>query len=198
MRYLLLLLSTVFAVAAEAQSFSVAAASLNQQRISTDITGMKVLAAWGAFNTAGGIAGSLSSDREEGQRFYQMSAVFGVVNLSIAGLGYYGAKREQAKKYDCSRSLNRYESTRRIYLLNAGLDGLYISTGLYLNARAQGATAHPALLRGYGHALILQGAALLLFDVSMYTAHSRSSKGWYKAMQGICLTGDGIGLRYTL
>lgn len=158
---------------------------------------MRVLAGWGALNTLGGISGYLSSANEESRRFYQMSTAFGVINLSIAGPGYYSARHERDKKYDCSHALNRYESTRRIYLLNAGLDGLYISTGLYLKARSK-STSHPELLRGYGNALILQGAGLLLFDVSMYTAHSRRSKGWYKALAGVCLTGDGIGLRYTL
>ena len=159
---------------------------------------MRVLGAWGLVNTIGGIAGAVTADREDWQYFHQMNAAWGIVNLSIAGLSYLGARREMGKAYSGSRALHRYESTRRLYLLNAGLDGLYIATGVYLTERARRGGDNEALFRGFGKSLILQGAGLLLFDVNMLLAHGRRDRAWYRALQGVSLTGNGVGWRYVL
>jgi len=159
---------------------------------------MKVLATWGFINTLEGIIGSISSDQAEWKHFHQMNAAWGVVNLSIAGLGYMGARKELTKKYSSTDALHRYESTKRLYLINAGLDGLYISTGVFLNEYARRATSHSELYHGFGKSLMLQGAGLLLFDISMFSSHHHQDKNWYKALQGLCLTEQGIGWRYVL
>lgn len=181
-----------FAGAADTASF----ATLSKARTSTDLTGMKVLAGWGALNTVAGIAGFASADNEASKHFHQMNAAWGVINLSIAGLGYLGARRELKKTYTSSQALHRYEATKRLYLLNAGLDGLYIATGAFLSEHAKHTGGNRDMYRGFGKSLLLQGAGLLLFDVAMFTAHHRQDKRWYKVLQGVCLTGDGIGWRW--
>lgn len=199
LRLRFIIVALLLTVIADAQSGNVNAdfRSLSQQRIHTDMTGMKVLGTWGAVNTIAGIAGAIAADDPQWKHFHQMNAVWGVVNLSIAGLGYMGARRELGKEYSSSRALHRYESTKRLFLLNAGLDGLYIGTGAFLTQHARH-SGDADLYRGFGQSLLLQGAGLLIFDVSMFCAHHSKDKLWYKALQGVTFTGNGIGLRYAL
>jgi hypothetical protein len=52
------------------------------------------------------------------------------------------------------------------------------------------------MYRGFGKSLLLQGIGLLMFDSGMYFAHGRADKAWYRVLQGVVVTGDGIGGRY--
>jgi hypothetical protein len=171
---------------------------LNKARIKTDMVGMRVLGTWGLINAASGIAGAFAAKNDEWKHFHQMNAAWGLVNLGIAGLGYLGAKRDLARHYEYDRALHRYEATRRLYLINAGLDGLYISAGLFLREHAKHSGNKAAMYRGFGKSLIFQGAGLLLFDAAMFAAHHKQDKAWYRALQGLSLTGDGIGWRYVI
>ena len=56
------------------------------------------------------------------------------------------------------------EAFRRLLLINAGLDLLYIATGVVL------CTRRDDLARGFGLAILIQGAFLLLFDMSWWWA----------------------------
>jgi hypothetical protein len=192
-------LFTCLNVAIHAQSNDAALdfRALNQRRIHTDITGMKVLGTWGAVNTVAGITGALVANDDEWKHFHQMNAVWGVVNMSIAGLGYLGARRDRAKELSSTRALHRYEATKRLYLLNAGLDGLYIGTGAFLLARSR-QSSDPDLHRGFGKSLVLQGIGLLAFDATMFCAHHHQDKRWYKLLEGVSFSGTGIGYRYAL
>jgi hypothetical protein len=199
-RYLLiaLLCLNIAAIAQEDESgISSDFRSLNQCRIRTDMTGMKVLGTWGAANTVAGVAGMIAARDDDWKHFHQMNTVWGVVNLGIAGMGYLGARRERVKEYSNSHMLHRYESTKRLYLLNAGLDGLYIGTGAFLTQHARHG-GDPELYRGFGRSLLLQGAGLLIFDVSMFCAHHSQDKRWYKILQGVAFTGTGLSLNYAL
>jgi len=200
-RFHLLLLFLALGISAIAQDEESGISSdfhaLNQARIRTDMTGMKVLGAWGAANTVAGVAGMIAAKEEDWKHFHQMNTVWGVVNLGIAGMGYLGARRERAKEMSNSRMLHRYESTKRLYLLNAGLDGLYIGTGAFLTQHARH-SGDPELYRGFGRSLLLQGAGLLIFDASMFCAHHSRDKRWYKILQGVTFTGTGLSLNYAL
>jgi hypothetical protein len=171
---------------------------LNIHRLQIDRTGMRVLGAWGLASTVAGVAGAVSAKDEEWKRFHQMNAVWGIVNLGIAGLGYMGAGREMKKSFSNTEALHAYESDKRLYLINGGLDVLYIASGVFLTEHAKHSGDDAAMYRGFGKSLILQGAGLLLFDASMFLAHNRQDKAWYKALQGVCITGDGIGWRYAI
>jgi hypothetical protein len=172
--------------------------NLSTRRIHTNMTGMRLLGTWGLANTVAGIAGAVSAKDKQWQHFHQMNAAWGVVNSGIAGLGYIGARRELNKSLSNSEGLHRYEATKRLYLINAGLDGLYIGTGFFLTEHAKHTSDHTELYRGFGKSLIVQGAGLLLFDVGMFLSHQRTDKSWYRAIQGLTVTGDGIGWRYAL
>ena len=173
--------------------------SLNAERIHTNMGGMKLLGGWGLANTLTGIAGALTAKDPEYQHFHQMNAAWGIVNLGIAALGYMGARRELHQPVGNARALHLYESTKRMYLINAGLDGLYIATGVFLTEHARNAAPDDHdLYRGFGKSLILQGAGLLLFDAHMFLSHQRADGRWYKVLNGFCVRGDGIGWRYVI
>jgi hypothetical protein len=170
--------------------------SLNLQRIHTTQTGMKVLASWGTANLVAGIAGTLSAKDDESKRFHQMNAIWGGINLGIAAAGYLGARKEERSSYSYTDALRHHEGIKRLFLINAGLDVLYISTGAFLVEHSRNANTDAPIYRGYGRSLLLQGAGLLIFDISMFTAHAHSDKAWYRALQGLCVTGNGLSYSY--
>jgi hypothetical protein len=153
-----------------------------------------VLGTWGAANIVAGVTGLIVADGQEAKSFHTMNAIWGAVNLSIAGLSYTGAKKDMQKNMDCDQMLHRYEATKRLSLLNAGLDVLYIGTGITLNAYADDFN-NPDRWHGYGKSIALQGLALLAFDATMFSMHQKQDKNWYKLLQGICFTGTGVGFR---
>ncbi|RYE23559.1 MAG: hypothetical protein EOP51_10180 [Sphingobacteriales bacterium] len=196
MKRLMLIFLSFLALQAHAQSLKTSFEGLNDQRIKTDRNGMMVLGSWGAANVVAGVTGMIVADGQEARSFHTMNAIWGAVNLSIAGLSYAGARRDMNKQLDCDKMLHRYEATKRLYLLNAGLDVLYIGTGVTLNAYANEFN-DAARWRGYGKSIAVQGIALLLFDATMFSMHQKQDKNWYKLLQGVCVTGNGIGYRYS-
>jgi hypothetical protein len=172
--------------------------TLNTQRIHTNKTGMTILATWGTANLISGIAGTLSAKEAGWKKFHQMNAIWGGINLGIAAAGYIGARREENITYSSTDALRRHKGIKRLFLINAGLDVLYIGTGTYLTEHAKHTSSDAATYQGYGRSLILQGAGLLVFDISMFLAHNNSSKTWYKALQGLCITGNGLSWHYAI
>jgi hypothetical protein len=171
--------------------------SLNLQRIKTNKTGMLTLGAWGTVNAVAGLASYIIADDKEWKAFHGMNAIWGATNALIAVGGYFGAKREEGLKMNCGQLLDRYESNKRLYLINGALDFAYIGSGLLLNAYADDMN-NPQIWHGFGKSIAMQGLFLLIFDGTMYASHQRQNKNWYKLMQGLCFTGNGIGFRYVL
>lgn len=191
--FLLILFSTLtFTAFAQSQNNLT---DLNDQRIQTNKTGMTVLGGWAAANIVSGTAGYFIAQDEEWKAFHGMNAMWNVVNGVIAYSGYRGALKEQGKKLSGADAYSRYESNKRLFLLNAGLDIAYIGSGLLLNAYA-GDFNNPAEWRGFGKSVALQGVFLLLFDGTMYAVHQSRNKSWYKILSGVSFTGNGIGYNY--
>lgn len=170
---------------------------LNATRIKTNTTGMTVLGAWGAASLVSGGAGYFIATNPEWKAFHGMNAIWGATNLLIAYSGYSGARKEAKSELSCDKALHRYESNKRLFLINGGLDMLYIGTGLMLTTNASNFN-DPATIRGFGKSVTIQGIGLLLFDGTMYAMHQRQDKKWYRLLQGVCVTGNGVGFRYTL
>jgi hypothetical protein len=127
-----------------------------------------------------------------------MYALWGAVNLGIAGMGYMGARKEMNAHYDCAGMLHRYEANKRLFLLNAGLDVLYISSGVYLQEYAKNVRTDADTWRGFGKSVTMQGIFLLVFDGVMFSMHQHQDRKWYRMLNGICVTGNGVGFRYGL
>ena len=137
---------------------------LHQQRA------MLVLGGWAVGNIGVGLA--LRSNAEGStRRFHEMNAIWNVVNLGIAGIGYFtlgGAETDILAGWRANLSFEK------VLLFNAGLDVGYMLGGLYLRERANRPDADADRLRGYGSSIILQGGFLFLFDLANYfIAHGR-------------------------
>lgn len=177
-------------------TFKDSATVLNKARIRTNEHGMKALGAWGAVNLVSGVAGMLSAKDDEWKAFHEMNAIWGAVNGGIAIIGYAGSRKELQEQLSCSKLLQRYEGTKRLYLINAGLDVLYVGTGALLWQHGDHTSSSPAMWRGFGKSLVVQGAFLFVFDNIMYASHVKRNSQWYRLVEGLCVTNNGVGLNY--
>ena len=157
---LLFVFVSVFATAQDSLKY------FNNTRYQTTKTGMTVLGSWAVANIGIGAAGWGNSKGGQNKYFYQMTTIWGAANLGAAILGYTS---NTTKQLTVAETLKAQQKIEKIFLVNGGLDLVYIGTGIYLNHR--GITHGSAQLKGYGLALIPQGVFLLLFDGTMYATH---------------------------
>lgn len=133
--------------------------------------GMMVLGSWAAVNIAGGLA--LRANTTGTTRyFHEMNAIWNGVNLGIAAFGYFGALRMGMPE----SAFGLYEEQvglDKTLLFNAGLDLAYVAGGLWMTERAKNIDDRPDMWRGYGRAVMLQGAFLFAFDVAMVLLHRK-------------------------
>lgn len=156
---------------------------------------MWVLAAWAGANI---VQGSISAGNAKGSDhyFHRMNACWNTVNLTLAGLGLWAAKKQLAGIHTAERNWKEQQKTEKLLLLNSGLDAAYIMTGLYLRERGNRLNRDEPL--GYGGSLILQGSFLLVFDIIQYAENRSNGKLLEKSMSGWQLgtTENGVGLAY--
>lgn len=169
--FVLALLSTVFF--AQAQDMEVFN-RYNRELNTHSRNGMIALGSWGAGNIIAGTAGMLTTDRGSMMfNFHLMNTAWNAVNIGIAIPGYLGARKRLKKEYDIPGSFKLQRQQETVYLINAGLDVLYISSGVFLqeygnrfnNDRVRNS------FQGMGYSLIMQGGFLLLFDAVMFGVH---------------------------
>jgi len=162
--------------------------TFNAERISIQQTGMQVLGSWALANI---IIGGINSTQTHGESsaFWQMNAGWNIVNASIAGFGYF----TQSMPTTLSGTIAEQHSIETLLAVNAGLDLAYIVGGFYLREKAK-TSDQETRLRGFGNAIILQGAFLLLFDAALYAANAHHGKQLQSIIQSISLTSNGIGL----
>lgn len=136
-------------------------------------TGMAILGTWAVGNM---ITGAIGRSQSSGQTayFHEMNLIWNVVNLGIAGAGYYFTASGEMPE-NASALLNDQLSFQKTLLFNAGLDLAYIAGGFYLMERAKNTTNRPERLKGYGKSVILQGSFLFAFDIILHTIHSKQS-----------------------
>ena len=90
---------------------------------------MLVLAGWSVANiVVSGIA--TDSRNKEVRNFHQMNVMWGAINLAIAGLGYWGAAKEKIENPNLADVLKHQNRVKKTYLINAGLDVVYVAAGL--------------------------------------------------------------------
>jgi hypothetical protein len=145
-----------------------------KERVRYSKNAMITLAGWSVANIVGsGIA--TNTRNTEMRYFHQMNVMWGGINLAIAGLGYWGAGREKIDNpvlADVLKHQNRLEKT---YLINLGLDVVYIGSGLLMNKTSDN-QKNPAKFEGYGNSIMVQGGFLLLYDAIMYYIHHKHGK----------------------
>lgn len=130
-------------------------------------TGMYVLGGWTIANIA---SGALGWSRTNGStmRFHQMNLFWNTVNLTIAGVALYNYINTSGSALNPDDVMQQHQKAENLYLINAGLDVLYIGTGFFLKHLSTKKPKKEDLLLGYGNSIILQGAFLLVFDAVMW------------------------------
>ncbi len=64
--------------------------------------------------------------------------------------------------------LQKHIKTENLFLINGGLDIVYVGTGFLLKHLANNSQKRHDLLKGYGNSIILQGSFLFTFDIAMW------------------------------
>lgn len=160
-------LLAAFAIAADAQSLEEAF----QQEVNFRKRGMWVLGSWATANIAGGLALRANTTGRQSY-FYEMNAIWNTVNLGIAAFGYIGAMRMEMPA-DAFALYQEQVGLDKTLLFNAGLDLAYIAGGFWMIERSKTVDTNPDRWKGYGQAVILQGAFLFVFDIAMVLLHSK-------------------------
>lgn len=135
--------------------------SFSQKRTEINKNAMIVLGSWAVANIAVGTYGNFKS-QGEAKYFHQFNAIWNSVNLGIAAWSYLNP----AINSNPTEILREYNSLQNFLMLNAGLDAAYIATGFFL--REKSINKNSKKLNGYGNSLILQGAFLLAFDLTLF------------------------------
>ena len=132
-------------------------------------TSMTVLGSWAAANIATGLVFRSQTQGTDGY-FHEMNAIWNTVNLGLAAAGYISAVRMEKPQ----SALELYQAQNKLdrtLLFNAGLDIAYIAAGLYLTERSRRESSDYSKFKGYGNSVMMQGAFLLLFDLTMVLLH---------------------------
>lgn len=141
--------------------------SFYEQSLHINNTGMVVLGSWALANIS---LGGLGWVRYNGQKkyFHQMNLFWNTVNLSIAGIALYSSLNAEFEMWSADELLNRQLRNQRIFLINAGLDIVYMGAGLLLKNITSRYPNQKERLIGYGNSVLLQGAFLFGFDLIMF------------------------------
>jgi len=168
MKYIFIILLFFISILANCQEENISGLQSNHQKINT--MGMSGLGVWSVSNMVyGGL--QLKNSTTEEKYFHQMNILWNTVNFSLAGLGLFNALKKELPTNSIEMA-ERQRKTEKIFLWNAGIDLIYITSGIIMNKHKNS----DAQISGFGKSLILQGSFLLLFDGLMYKAHKSNRK----------------------
>jgi len=172
--------------------------SFNYSRNKVTTTGMEVLGSWAVVNIGVGAAGWANSAGGSNKYFYKMNVLWNTVNLGAAILGFTGAQKNKNRQLNPAESLRAQQKIEQTFLINGGLDFVYIGAGFYLHHRGNNINSDE--LRGYGSSIILQGAFLLLFDGTMYSTQRHNGGKLRRFLEKNPVTFDGrrVGMIYNM
>ena len=137
---------------------------------------MVVLGSFAAANIASGFVAA-NNTSGEAKYFWHMNAYWNCINLGIAGLGYVAIQNGFGKQYTLAGNYKQQKTIERLYLINAGLDVVYITGGLLLVNKGNN-EAEPDRqdqYKGYGKSIAAQGAFLLLMDGVLAALHHKNT-----------------------
>lgn len=188
MRYLLLLLALGPVFPCTAQDMApFDAFNTERDRLSRSATW--VLGSWATANLgAGALVRGQAQRGSEAWYFGNMTMGWSAINLAIAVPGLISLRKGRQSTLDIPGTFKAQRRTETIYLLNTGLDLGYMGLGLWMQERGLRTTGEDgARLRGFGNAILVQGAFLFAYDLVAYVAHSlhwsRKRDGLYKQLQ---------------
>ncbi len=120
---------------------------------------MKRLLGWSALSAGVGL-GLMQSQRAVVFHFGGMTLAWATVNALIALFALRGVAKKARQNADDPTVLSGVHHLYKLLWLNFGLDTLYIAVGIWL---ARWGMDDPMLV-GFGWAVVVQGAFLLIFD----------------------------------
>ena len=167
--------------------------SFNEERTRITRNGMIVLGVWGAANTVAGAVGLATADGEA-KYFHQMNLIWGVTNFAIAASGFIGSRR-RATDLSTSQTVKQQSGIEKTFLINGGLDLVYITAGLWCLEKGNTASNRDRY-KGYGKSLLLQGGGLLIFDAVMYFTHIKHGKLLYQLLDKVQVSGSSAGIAW--
>ncbi|UQA58693.1 DUF6992 family protein [Polyangium aurulentum] len=123
---------------------------------------MTMLAGWAAASMASGAMLWATAEKDDYTRAVGIQTLaWGAVDGVIAGFGGFNAHRQSGLDKPVAHWEAEGKKMRRIFLVNAGLDVLYIATGAALMGFGK-----TDFVRGTGAGIALQGGFLLAFDTA--------------------------------
>lgn len=173
--------------------------SIAQKRNLLNQTNMVVLGSWASANMLySGMAIPQNTGNEK--YFHQMNVYWNVVNLGIAGFGFFNTKKQLNKSINLNQNIKEQQLLEKVLLINSGLDVVYIGTGIYLMNRSssQNLPDNQFQMKGFGQSLVVQGGFLLLFDVYQYLLHRSNGKAFntMNSKTSFSITGDKLSFVY--
>lgn len=161
----------------------------NRDRLQTSRVGMIVLGTWAVGNMGVGAFG-FGLERDERLRFLHLgNLVWNAVNLGLALNTLIREWNENPAALDAKKSLEASEQIEKIFFINGALDLGYLATAAFLWQRGE-ATGDPKLV-GFGQALVIQGAFLVLFDLTMGILNARLTG---RLLEGVTVNVTPMGL----
>ena len=168
----------------------------NHRRLQIQERQMYVLGAWAiGYITYSGI--QMGRTEGEMRSFHQMNVAWNAANLGIAGLAWYGSRRQRGQSFTLTQSLREQGKIEKSLLFNAGLDIGYMAGGLYLMERGKN-EAEPEQserLQGFGKSIIVQGGFLFTYDIIFAIIQARhGNRGVMKWLESVQPVGMGLGI----
>ncbi len=156
-------------------------------------SGMYFLGGWALANMATGTYGWIRYDGEK-KYFHQMNAAWNLVNAGIAVYALFDIAGTDISMLGADEMLRKHIRSENIFLINAGLDILYMAGGAWMIHAAGKNEKWHDMLKGYGQSVILQGAFLFLFDLVKFGIQYNHRINFTETNNNLGLTGNGITL----
>ena len=165
--------------------------NLKRQELSR--IGMWTLGGWAAANfLVSGIGWARGSGSN--MYFHQGNVLWNTVNAGIAGVALYSLYQGDAGSLSMMESLQEHFGLEKTLLFNAGLDVGYMAAGFYLREKAKNNLKNHDRFKGYGSALILQGAFLFVFDLTLFGILNHHGKTLENLLSSVYFTPEGVGM----
>ncbi len=125
------------------------------------------LVAWSAASVVVGTSMALAghwAKRAQLNKFGRQNVAWGVVDAGIAGVGVLSRRRRGPLSQ--AEVVNKARSLRNLLLINSAADVAYIAGGLTIAVKGRHGGATLRMGAGDGVAIAMQGAFLLVLDLS--------------------------------
>jgi hypothetical protein len=158
-------------------------------------SGMYFLGGWAVANLTLGTYGWIN---ETGHKmyFHQMNAAWNTVNLAIAGFALWDMTQGNMSGMSPDEMMAEHKRIENLYLINAGLDVLYMAGGAWMIHASKNNTKRADMLKGYGRSVILQGAFLFAFDLVKFTIQNSHRSAFENTAIGLSPEGLSLIVRF--